>query len=872
MITVVNIIPQSLSGETNQDSEPNLSVNPANPAQIQASGFTPNPMGGALAPIYVSTDGGATWTLNNIVPSAGGIGTGDITSRFGGTSNRLYTGILDGATGDFEVHRATDFTSPAAMTQLEGRSNEDQPYVQATTVMGGAGVGKDRVYIGVNDFNAPGGRTATIEQSLDGGVAVPAFSSIRVETRPTVGQNGPQVRPAIHGDGTIYAAFYRWLATAGSFPANTLVITDAELIVVRDDDWGQGVAPFTALTDPSDGLAGRRVATGLSFPFNQTGVAANGQERWGGDISTAVDPRSSSTLYVAFSRLISSVYTLQLVRSLDRGVTWSSVLLSASNAKNPAVAVNSLGRVGLVYQQLNGTGSTQRWDTHFRDSDDGVTWNDHVLCSALSQSPARTFSPYTGDYLHMLAVGKDFYGIFSANNTPDPANFPQGVTYQRNHDFGSNRLIALDGITTVPASIDPFFFKVTQIDGGTGSDYYVRDWTNSAAVHDTGLEPSTNPVFYATSDVWNQRSNIPPTFVNDEPQDEDPQNNAGNFAFARISRNDAGAAETVNVEFLVAEFGTGSPYGSVATTSVAFAVGDVSKIATAPWRLGPTSSTHLCLGVQISTPIDPFVPPGLVGMTPGWPTTDLIVMNDNNKAQRNMSVHYGLSGFGSKHYAIIRNASKKVRDFALRLRVDPDALAGFAAPWVLVQGTEKPVPLASGAVLVVEGMKPGEARWVEFGMSAFKAKRGASLPVDFEELVDEKVVVNGYRVSIEAATTQRAVHELALFSKAVFQRLQSGTKLRGARPVVHASAALAAKEVVTLTDYVNFVTTIRGPLTASINRYLDEGQQDFDLDTAGALDAFLGSVETRRGKGIFASHVTLLNKLDVGLILRLNRG
>src|SRR6266700_3443986 len=105
MITVVNIIPQSLSGETNQDSEPNLAVNLANPRQIVASAFTPDPMGGPNAPIYLSTDGGTTWSLNNIVPSAGSIGTGDITLRFANTSNRLFSAILDGSTGNFEVHR-----------------------------------------------------------------------------------------------------------------------------------------------------------------------------------------------------------------------------------------------------------------------------------------------------------------------------------------------------------------------------------------------------------------------------------------------------------------------------------------------------------------------------------------------------------------------------------------------------------------------------------------------------------------------------------------------------------------------------------------------------------------------------------------------
>src|SRR6266850_7985271 len=124
MIKVVNMIPQSLSGETNQDSEPNIAVNPANPLQIAGSAFTPNPMGGVDAPIYVSTDGGDTWSLNNIVPSAGSLGTGDITLRFAGTSSRLFTSILDGSTGAFEVHRTGDFTSSTVMTQLDTRANE----------------------------------------------------------------------------------------------------------------------------------------------------------------------------------------------------------------------------------------------------------------------------------------------------------------------------------------------------------------------------------------------------------------------------------------------------------------------------------------------------------------------------------------------------------------------------------------------------------------------------------------------------------------------------------------------------------------------------------------------------------------------------
>ena len=67
-VLVVNMIPRSLSRETNQDSEPSITVNPARPLEIVGTAFTGDPMGGPLAPIYLSSDGGNTWRLNSIVP------------------------------------------------------------------------------------------------------------------------------------------------------------------------------------------------------------------------------------------------------------------------------------------------------------------------------------------------------------------------------------------------------------------------------------------------------------------------------------------------------------------------------------------------------------------------------------------------------------------------------------------------------------------------------------------------------------------------------------------------------------------------------------------------------------------------------------
>jgi Repeat of unknown function (DUF346) len=302
-----------------------------------------------------------------------------------------------------------------------------------------------------------------------------------------------------------------------------------DVIVVRDDDGAGGANIFTDLTDPSDGLAGRRVVTGRSVPFINSSQPAFGQERMvGSNITIAVDPRNSSIVYLAWAdRLATTDYTLHVRRSLDRGVTWTTPaclaiedeiealqdeirdlqeelqqappgqkpaivaqirrlqrqvtqlraqlascgdIRTVTNATNPALAINESGVVGFLYQQLTGTGTTQRWVTHLERTVNGfATFDDKVLADVPANAPAPQFIPYIGDYVHLMAVGQDFYGIFSANNTPDNANFPQGVRYQRNANFNTRTLLNVNGVTPVAVSIDPFFLKATGQMGPTAA-------------------------------------------------------------------------------------------------------------------------------------------------------------------------------------------------------------------------------------------------------------------------------------------------------------------------------------------------------------------------------------------------------------------
>ena len=454
---VINMVPKSLSGETSQDSEPHLTVNAAKPKQIVGTAFTPDPAGGPRAPIYISANGGLTWKLNSILPSvAGSIGTADITTGFSGKSSRLYAGILNAGNIHLQFLRTMNPFTTTPMTVLADRANADQPFTLATKR--GA---KEHVYIGDNDFNAPGGKTSTLDESLNAGVTAPTFTSVRDEKRTTLGQDGPQSRPTAHKDGTVYTAFYRWRSSSGSFPANTLVITSADVVVVRDDNFGGGSPPFNALVDPGDLVVGKRVVTGVSFPFMIHGTAATGQQRLGGSISVAVDPRNSSIVYLVYAdRQLGSVQTLHVRVSKDRGLTWSGDCLSVPNSTNAAVAVTKTGVIGFLYQQIKGTGASQRWETHLRRSKDGVNWSDFVLSNTPATTPVKTFDPYLGDYDHLVADGKDFCGVFCANNTPDLSNFPNGVIYQRNANFITHQLLKLDATTIVAPSIDPFFFRV----------------------------------------------------------------------------------------------------------------------------------------------------------------------------------------------------------------------------------------------------------------------------------------------------------------------------------------------------------------------------------------------------------------------------
>jgi len=789
-VTVVNMIPNSLSNESGRDSEPNVSATFLDPLRIAASVFTPDPLGSGNAPIYISDDGGNTWNL--IVKLPGGNKTGDTTLRFVGGSNVLYAGILRLDNADLNILRDANYTLPGLMTVLVDKTNDDQPYVEGGTVLAGPGTGSDRVYVGENDFAAPSGRTATVDFSLDAATAPPPANFVTanpIETRGTVGQDGPPTRPAVHLDGTVYALYMGWRSG-----------TTTDVVVVRDDNWASGAAPFTALVDGGDGLAGVRVVTGVArTPLGNL----LGTQRVGGQCAIAVDPRNSSVVYIAWADGTTGAnQTIHVRRSTDRGVTWSAAdLATVATATNPALAINSHGAVGFLYQQLHNPGTGDRWQTHFQYTSDGFgSVTDLILADLPDNKGSYTGPNPIGDYAGLIAVGKNFYGVFCGFNTPDNANFPNGVAYQRNANFATHELTDLAN-NLVVASIDPFFFRYDTV--APSNDFYARDWTDNPASGDNGAEPSTHAVFYATSDVWNRRGTLPGPFPNDQPQNEDAGNGAGNigdnWAFARIRRNAAAAAgsQDVSAHFLVSKFGTGSNFGDASSGDpdvtftgpdpvVTFAAADLGPSITPPqmWHLAAVASTHLCLAVEITAPNDPFDPPSLVGNAPGWPTTDLRIINDNNKAQRNM----GLSttpargaGMSDCYFGIAHNAAPFPRDMELRYEVAPEVLRTLYGATIGIIGREQ-VQLAGQGALHFPGMQPGENRWLGLHFPAAAGPEGQRLAVNFFEM-SGGVVVNGFGMGARLGALDTVIAEKLRQLRSIFGRIGAGWQISEAAQI-----------------------------------------------------------------------------------------
>ena len=440
----VDVIPVGASGESQQNSEPSIAVNPNNTSQLISGAFTgifSDPPVNVTTPFWISNNGGTTWA------SFGSLQTLDKSIAFNGstplaaTLNRLGNG--DTQIQTFSSTNGLSFNNN--LNNFNPSGDLDQPWIRTGP--------NNRVYVAYNDLTNFPGKSASLNVSTDGGAT---YTSKLIETVvPGAGQDGPSVRQAVNGN-TVYAVFARW---------NTLLTTTnggerfaSQEIVVKSTDGG---VTFSA---------GTQVATPISvFTTAVNSLNSLGQERIGSDNAIAVSRTNANRVMVAYVDSPNNTGGMQVhvAESTDGGATWANKFTTPIGVRSatPAITILDDGQVVLLYNSFDP--QRNELSQHLiATSDDFATTTEKILGTETNTFPARTFDPYLGDFTDLISIGDTFYGIFSASNADDGtlANFllngPQLFQRCTVGTAGAPGFHLCDAAF----SIDPFFFSGTSFD------------------------------------------------------------------------------------------------------------------------------------------------------------------------------------------------------------------------------------------------------------------------------------------------------------------------------------------------------------------------------------------------------------------------
>jgi hypothetical protein len=828
---LVDIATDATDPNNYDDAEPSIAVNPLNPLEIAVIAFSGGWDATTNAPIWKSNDGGATWrrVAQFPQPSNGSEGSNDQRIAYTADGKLIAVQLAQGLSVPFDfIYRQTGAAdAPLAKGIVFG---DDQPQIAVDTRVASPFFG--RTYVAWLAFAGTTQRS-TASRSGDLGQSV---------TSVAAGNNNPfqnrTTRIAAGRDGSVYIVY----KTREGETSNNFEL--AHFRVNRSDDGG---ATWTGAGGPA-GVSVHgptavttwltRVENGGGFGNPAKGKVARARSS---DTWIATNPANGDVWVAYCNRDASGFGQIYAVRSTTRGATWSApvrVTDGTHHSAYPEIAVAGNGAVGVLYVDFDDSGARTIFRHRFaRSFDSGTPWNDTILQSMDPAGIENAANEWLwGDYEGLTAAGQTFYGVFTG-----------------------------ESIGRAVRQLDPIFFRMTA--APESADVYVRDWTDSPTSADNGASPSARTAFYVTSDVWNRRLDGAHTLVNDQPAHQTPRNGSGaagdNFLFTRVSRNGLTPAENVTARFLYSEFGTGSNFieaGSPSTESIAFPAGanGVTMTAGHPWHLPATTSNHLCLAVEISTPSDPVALPSLLNRAPGAPDSDLNVRLDNNKAQRNTAVYY--EGATAVTYpVIVHNAAITTRDVVL-------SYDSGTIPVILTAtgGTES--VRGTRGTLRLRGLLPGENRWLGIAFDGQPRNRVVSV---FVTQLESDTPVSGFAITVTPMPA-RDVLGATIAARATLAR-RLGAVYASSAATNHSSAIAAfpapERTETELADAVRDSHTLLSPL---LTRLRTDVAGD-PLNLAAAITRLASAIAARDSAAIANADASFVQIADATLTFRQKR-
>lgn len=390
-----------------KDHEPSIAVNPLNPREIVVTTFSEGWGPGELAPIWRSTDGGATWAKIFILPQPDELSRGicDQKPSFDGSGN-LHIAILacDVPEPSCLIFRQAG-AAGTALTFGE-RYGDDQPHLDFDIGAGSAFLG--RLYSPWLNFTAASARS-TVARSTDGGddvTNVGAGDNSTFRNRTT--------RVAVARDGKVYIIYKTHQLASPAAGSN---FEDSHFRVNRSDDGG--------VTWDAIGAAGVSVhgADAVQTWFTQQfGNPARGRtsRARSSDAWIAVDP-GDGDVYAAFcDRDASGFGQIFVARSTDGGVTWTNTRVTdgTHHSAFPEIAVATNGTVGVLYVDFDDSGRETIFRHRFaRSFNNGATWS-HENLQSMNPGPIANAvgTSLWGDYEGLTVHGNTFFGVFTGQS------------------------------------------------------------------------------------------------------------------------------------------------------------------------------------------------------------------------------------------------------------------------------------------------------------------------------------------------------------------------------------------------------------------------------------------------------------------------
>lgn len=356
-----------VTNDLKDQSETAIAISPSNPSLLM-SVWNDFHYGNSKPGYAFSTDGGNSWTTEDVIPAHDGYTNGvDPSAAFDRYGNAYYCYIasLNGGYGPIYVSKTTTFQPPVSWShkQVSDLTSQDKPYM---TVDNTGGTRDGRIYVSWTDKSVE--TAIKFAYSTNQGISYSTPILLASETSGIALVQGSV--PAVGPNGDLFVI---WLEV-GNNVANS----------------------YVKLRKSTDG--------GLNFGPAKTIAQLTWITQYIGKIeiahfpSIAIDP-NTGVIYVSYSN--GFPVRLKWVRSTDGGDSWSSPLTIADLGVGwqffPWVTVDPSGRVSVAFMH---SADLTLVDSYIVESfNGGITFGSPVRISYPSTNPN-----YAGPQHHYLGV------------------------------------------------------------------------------------------------------------------------------------------------------------------------------------------------------------------------------------------------------------------------------------------------------------------------------------------------------------------------------------------------------------------------------------------------------------------------------------